>query len=111
MLCTCVLITDDGQVNHSDHSDDDTVKGSSFSFVRSDSMPSKEEESSGDENQTQFAFIKEENVKDDVDGGDVPSKSQHHESIKPEAENVSSLSVLHVESVDFVCPFLCVFTL
>ena len=86
-IYVCMYIfPDDRQVNHSDHSDDDDegVKGSSFSFVRSDSMPSKDEESSGDENRTQFAFIKED---DDVND-DVPVQSQDHESVKPEAENV-----------------------
>ena len=73
-------------MNHSDDNDDG-VKGSSFSFVRSDSMPSKDEESSGDENHTQFAFIKEE---DDVND-DVSLQSQDHESVKPVAENVSPI--------------------
>ena len=54
-------------------------------------MASKDGESSGDENQTQFAFIKEEDVTDDVIDDAPPSKSQEHESIKPEAENVSPL--------------------
>ena len=80
------ISTDDNQVNHSDDDDDDDgVKGSSFSFVRSDSMPSKDEESIGDENQTQFTFIKEEDdVNDDV-------QSHNHESVKSEAENVSPI--------------------
>ena len=54
-------------------------------------MASKDGESSGDENQMQFAFIKEEDVTDDVIDDAPPSKSQEHESIKPEAENVSPL--------------------
>ena len=98
-----ILTVDDSQLNHSDHDDEDDhdgVKGSSFSFVRSDSTASKDGESSGDENQTQFAFIKEEDVTDDV-VDDVPSsKSQEHESIKPEAESVSPSGmcryILHV---------------
>ena len=74
-----LISTDDTQVNHrddhydddDDDDDDDGVKGSSFSFVRSDS---KDEESSGDENQTQFAFIKE----DDQANDDLPLESQNH---------------------------------
>ena len=78
-------------MNHSDHSDnDDEGKPSSFSFVRSDSMPSKDEESSGDENQTQFSFIKEKN---DINDDNVPSQLQDHESIKPATENVASLGM------------------
>ena len=75
-----LISTDDTPVHHHDDhygdDDDDEVKGSSFSFVRSDSMPSKDEESSGDENQTQFAFIKE----DDQVNDDPPLESRDHKA-------------------------------
>ena len=66
-------------------------------------MASKDGESSGDENQTQFAFIKEEDVTDDVIDDAPPSKSQEHESIKPEAENVSPLG-----RCVYMCVCMCV---
>ena len=94
------IILDDSQVNDDN---DDGVKGSSFSFVRSDSMPSKDEESSGDENHTQFAFIKE---KDDVND-DVPLQSQDHESVKSVAENVSPIISTYVYSYGIVCVYVC----
>lgn len=72
--------------------DGEEEKASGFSFVRSDSMPSKDEESSDDENRTQFAFIKEE---DDVND-EVPSQTQDHESTKPEIKNDSPFSMLCV---------------
>lgn len=84
-------------------------------------MASKDGESSGDENQTQFAFIKEEDVTDDVIDDAPPSKSQEHESIKPEAETVSPLgrcvcvcvhacgACVHVDACVYMRACMCAF--
>jgi len=63
--------------NQNDYNDGEE-NGSSFSFVRSDSVQSNSEHSSGDEDQPTFSFIK-----DDTHSDDVPSITAT-ENITPE---------------------------
>ncbi|XP_065912368.1 uncharacterized protein [Dysidea avara] len=72
---------DGNQANQSDHSDGEE-KGSSFSFVRSDSVQSKGEDSSGDEDQPKFSFIKDNANSDDIPQGHNSGNTT--ENIKPE---------------------------
>lgn len=73
---------DDNRANQSDHSDGEE-KGSSFSFVRSDSVQSKSEDSSGDEDQPKFSFIKDD-TKSAIEPLVHSSGNTAVENVKPE---------------------------